>query len=286
MSQNKLLLCVDMDRTVIPNGIQPEHPDARRRFNAFCQHPQVTLAYVTGRHHALVKQAIKNYVLPRPDYAITDVGTKIYQVSGNQWQQMSAWETEIAHDWKGHRQPDIKKLIGPMPELLLQEQSKQSSHKLSYYLPLHANKDTVIKSIRATLESNKIDASLIWSIDELKSIGLLDVLPRHATKLHAIEFLQKQLGYSLNEVLFAGDSGNDLPVLSSPIPSVLVANASAEIKRTAQQLAQENDNADSLYIAQAQGVDMNGNYAAGVLEGVWYFMPSLRELLQTGDAES
>lgn len=82
MPQSKLLLCADMDRTVIPNGEQPEHPDARKRFKTFCLLPEVKLVYVTGRHQELVKQAIKNYHLPEPDFVITDVGTKIYQVKG------------------------------------------------------------------------------------------------------------------------------------------------------------------------------------------------------------
>lgn len=62
------------------------------------------------------------------------------------------------------------------------------------------------------------------------------MLPRNATKLHGIEFLQQRLGYGHSEVIFAGDSGNDLPVLVSPIPSVLVANASAELKQQELQL--------------------------------------------------
>ncbi len=36
-SQNAstLLLCTDMDRTVIPNGAQPEHPRTRSAFRLF-----------------------------------------------------------------------------------------------------------------------------------------------------------------------------------------------------------------------------------------------------------
>jgi len=130
------------------------------------------------------------------------------------------------------------------------------------------------------LNRENIAASLIWSIDEPNDIGLIDVLPRNATKLHAIEFLQQQLAYSIEEVVFAGDSGNDLPVLVSSIPSVLVANAADEIKQAAQQLAEKNGHTDALYFANINKLDMNGNYSAGVLEGVWHFVPDFREKLQ------
>ncbi|MGR9100907.1 MAG: HAD family hydrolase, partial [Gammaproteobacteria bacterium] len=91
MTKPRLLLCTDMDRTVIPNGVQPEHPSARKRFAEFCRHAEVTLAYVTGRHKGLAQRAIKNYALPEPDYAITDVGTKIYRVEDGRWRELLAW---------------------------------------------------------------------------------------------------------------------------------------------------------------------------------------------------
>ncbi|WP_031434966.1 HAD-IIB family hydrolase [Methylomarinum vadi] len=284
MSDLRLLLCTDMDRTVIPNGRQPEHPAARRRFADFCNRPEVTLVYVTGRHRTLAQQAIKNYVLPEPDYAITDVGTKIYRVIDEQWQTWEDWEQEIAKDWHGKSYQDIKQLLDTVPGLKLQELSKQNTHKVSYYLPLHMDTLEVMDHMNDSLQKEGIAASLIWSVDEPKSIGLLDVLPRNATKLHAIEFLQRQLGYHLNEVLFAGDSGNDLPVLISAIPSVLVANAADEVKEEARQLALHNGHEQALYVAEASGLSMNGNYAAGVLEGVWHFAPGFRDMLQQGEA--
>lgn len=284
MLEQRLLLCTDMDRTVIPNGAQAEHPDARRRFADFCRHAEVTLVYVTGRHQALVQEAIRNYALPQPDFAITDVGTKIYRTSDDQWQVMNAWELEIDKDWKGKNHQDIKRLLSIFAELRLQELSKQNTHKVSYYLPMNQAQDDLMIRMQECLKREGVDASLIWSVDEPNSIGLLDVLPRNATKLHAIEFLQRQLGYGQHEVIFAGDSGNDLPVLGSAVCSVLVANATDEVKSEAVRLAENNGCRDTLYIAKADGVGMNGNYAAGVLEGVWHYAPSFRgRLIEVGD---
>ncbi len=122
------------------------------------------------------------------------------------------------------------------------------------------------------MKDANVAASILWSVDEPKNIGLLDVLPEHATKLHAIEFLQRKLDYQLDEVIFAGDSGNDLPVLTSQIPSVLVDNASAEIKQAAVELSKHNGHAEALFLAKSHR-DNEGNYAAGVLQGVAHFAP-------------
>lgn len=280
----RLLLCTDMDRTVIPNGMQAEHPDARRRFRSFCQAENVCLVYVTGRHRQLVEKAIRTYSLPQPDYIISDVGTKIFQFKDKRWQEVQSWCDEISKDWNGKSHNDLKLLLSDIKNLKLQELTKQNTHKLSFYLPLYLNKNDVIAEVHERLNANNIHASVMWSIDELTNVGLLDVLPEHATKLHAIEFLQSRLGYDEKEVVFAGDSGNDMPVLASPIQSVVVNNASDEIKAMAQQLVAENGHPQSLYIAVDPGpLGMNGNYSAGVLQGVWHYAEGFRNQLESGD---
>jgi len=280
MSQIKLLLCTDMDRTVIPNGAQPEHPFARERFSAFCRQPQVTLVYVTGRHKALVEEAIKEYSLPEPDYAITDVGTKIYGIHNQQWQESAEWEKEIDKEWNGKSREQLEALFEDITDLHLQEAAKQNTHKLSYYVDLQSRKESLISLMKERLEIHRVQASLVWSVDEPKNIGLLDVLPRNATKVHAIEFLRLKLGYLMTELIFAGDSGNDLPVLGSPVPSVLVANASMEVKEAARNLAQSKGNLQSFYLATGKNSDMDGNYSAGILEGICHFLPGLRRQLK------
>jgi sucrose-6F-phosphate phosphohydrolase len=276
---NRLLLCTDMDRTIIPNGRQPEHPDARDRFRQLCELPEVTLVYVTGRHLQLVKQAIADYHLPEPDYAITDVGTKIYQRVQNEWTEMLLWQKQIAVDWQGKTHKQLQHALSGIPHLTLQEQSKQNDFKLSYYLPLDADRTAILKQVSQQLAQLDVVSSLIWSIDEPGQISLLDVLPCSATKLHGIEFLQQHLGYKRQEVLFAGDSGNDLPVLGSPLRSILVANADPEIQQQALRLVEQNGYTESLYLAQQDNFPLGGNYAAGVLQGVAFFAPEIGKKL-------
>ena len=137
----QLLICTDLDRTLIPNGPQSESPAARERFAALAGHPEVTLAYVTGRHRALVEQAITNYRLPPPDFVIGDVGTTIYHTGPQQhWKQQTAWEDEIAEDWGDQSHADLKSLSVDIPSLRPQERTKQNDYKLSYYVPLHSDR--------------------------------------------------------------------------------------------------------------------------------------------------
>ncbi|WP_211215667.1 HAD family hydrolase [Geopsychrobacter electrodiphilus] len=186
---------------------------------------------------------------------------------------------QISEDWHGHSREQIQEYLRPRSELRLQEASKQNTFKLSYYLALEGNKGPVLSWVDSCLNQKGVEASLVWSIDERKSIGLLDVLPRNATKLHGIQFLQQQLGFQQDEVVFAGDSGNDLAVLGSAVPAILVANAGSEVQRQAKQLAVQNGQTDSLYLATEAGSGLGGHYAAGILEGVWHFVPEFRAKL-------
>lgn len=127
--------------------------------------------------------------------------------------------------------------------------------------------------INAHLKRQNIKASLVWSIDENANTGLLDILPATAGKRHAIEFFMQKLQIDLSEIVFAGDSGNDISVMASPIPSVLVANASENVRKLAIAQAQANDQVQSLYIARGNYLAMNGNYSAGILEGITHYMP-------------
>jgi sucrose-6F-phosphate phosphohydrolase len=271
----RLLLCTDLDRTLLPNGPQPESPEARKRFGELTAQAGVVLVFVTGRDQALVEDAIREFQLPCPDYVIADVGSTIYQVDRNGWHYWEQWEQQIAGDWQGRTHDAVHALFHDLPSLQLQEASKQNSYKLSYYVPLDIDHVALMSDMHAILLDQHISASLIWSIDDPAGIGLLDVLPASASKQHAIEYLMQQLGYSLENTVFAGDSGNDLAVLTSPIHSVLVANATDEVRHQARQQVLNMGQNEALYFARGGFLDMNGNYSAGILEGVAHYLPEV-----------
>ena len=280
MINNKhILICCDLDRTLLPNGPQTESPQARKLFARLAQRPEVHLAYVSGRDKRLVLNAIEEYEIPIPDYVIGDVGTTIYSIDNNHWQGWTAWQEEISGDWNGMHREDLAPLLSDISELQLQEPEKQNQYKLSYYTESKFDKENILKSIEAILYAKNIKASLIWSLDELTNTGLLDVLPQSANKLHAINFLIQYEKYQPAQVIFAGDSGNDIPVLTSSIQSVIVNNALTEVKQQAIQLAKLNKTEQQLYLAKGGLLGMNGNYSAGILEGLVYYLPETQQWL-------
>ncbi len=280
MSALRLLLCTDMDRTVIPNGTQSETPGAREWFRRLCGDERICLVYATGRDEHLARQAITEYQLPVPDFAITDVGSMLYRITGDNWDSVDLWQQTIAPDWHGRLHADLKRALAPIDQLELQEQSKQNHFKLSYYLNLNAQSHAIMARMEAVLENLGVAATLIWSVDEAAHVGLIDVLPKSADKLNALSFIARYLGYDETELLFAGDSGNDLAVLESRIPAVLVANGQSEVRETALQRAASKGFAQRLYLAGPDGWPGNGNYCSGVIQGILHFYPELRDTVQ------
>lgn len=276
----RLLLCTDLDRTLIANGAQPASEGALALFRQLVHRDDVTLVYVSGRHLALIEQAMFDFDLPEPAFVIADVGSTIYQVSPAGWQKNEAWCAQIAPDWHGLTHNDLCRLLAIFPALQLQPREKQNRHKLSYHVAPEEDSTKLMGEMDACLKGAHIRANLIWSMDEPAGLGLLDVLPASANKLHAIRFLMQQQGYQDEDTLFAGDSGNDLDVLLSGIPAVLVANADPQVKSEAAAA-----NPDTLYLAQGGYLGMNGNYSAGILEGVAHYHPALDAWLRAQQLE-
>ena len=271
---DRLLICTDLDRTLIPNGPQPEPEGARKRFARLAARPEVTLAYVSGRHRELIEEALVTYRLPAPDFVIADVGTSMYHVGPqHSWVHVETWEEQIAVDWGGHRHEELRAALRGISALRLQERSKQNRLKLSFYLPIYADIDDLTRQITERLQPLGIRYRLIWSVDDVADIGLLDVLPERASKLHAIEALARMQGFDIDATVFCGDSGNDLEVLASRVPAVLVANSRPDVQDLALELAEEAGTLKQLYIAEGGFMGMNGNYAGGMLEGIVHYHP-------------
>lgn len=268
------LLCTDLDRTLLPNGGCAESPGVRQQLAAYLQQHQVKLAFVSGRDRELVQQAIAEYELPMPDFVIADVGTSLYHPDAS-WHHDERWQQQIGADWRFAQPTDLCALVADIPGLTLQEFHKQGRYKLSFYTPL--DWDLAVHETEMQLRFTQQDwqVQLVFSIDEEKQVGLLDVIPASAGKLGAIHFLMRQLQIEDDAVLFAGDSGNDLDVLCSALPAVLVANATVEVQSEAQRRVQQDGIQSRLYLAQ--GRIGNGCYAAGILEGIQHFFGEAAE---------
>ena len=271
----QILICTDLDRTLLPNGIQDESPAARPLFNKLAAEPCVILAYVSGRNLNLMKEAIDDFNLPIPDFMIGDVGTTIYHHPGTHWQPLHEWQEVIGLDWQETTTAELAEQLKDLNELELQEPEKQSNFKLSYYTNPNGDIESLKEKVQRRLNNSSAKIKFIYSVDEVNQQGLFDLLPETASKLQAVKFLIDKTEIIPGRVIYAGDSGNDMEVLTSAIKAILVANAIAEVRQQAEKEAPAN----SLYLAKGKFLGMNGNYAAGILEGLAHFLPELPSLI-------
>ena len=141
-------------------------------------------------------------------------------------------------------------------------------------MPLGTDHEALMRKMQNIAVEQQLAINLIYSVDDEKKRGLLDVLPASASKLAAIYFLMDELALNRNEVLFAGDSGNDIDVLCSDLPAVLVANARDDVRQQARSLAAQGGHREQLYLAH--GITGNGHYADGIIEGIQHYFPDIK----------
>ncbi len=282
------LLCTDLDRTLVPNGEQPESSLARPVLWHLLRSHDMSLAYVSGRDVGRVQQAIVDYDLQVPDIIVADVGTSIYVTSDGGWVLHDAWHELIGRDWNGFDSDGIGRSLSHFSQLRAQEPDRQTRYKRSYYLPLDMDVQPLSEALESHLQSLGVRASLVFSDDPEKNVKLLDVLPVHATKRDAIVHVQQMQGVDNESCLFSGDSGNDVTALASHLRSVTVRNADQPTRDAVRKLAADNGTQDSSYqaeggLALADGQSLNGNYAAGIVEGLVHFRPEWRDELMSSD---
>ena len=239
----------------------------------------ISLAYVSGRDKRLIIDAIEEFYLPLPDYAIGDVGTTLYRVINGTWQLSDEWSDEIGQDWKGLTRGKITEIFEDLAEIRLQEPEKQKPYKVSFYIGQNTDAQQLIKKIQAVFADKGVRASIIWSVDEIRNHGLLDIIPPRANKLHAIQFLMQQERFTEDRTIFAGDSGNDLDVLTSGLQTILVKNATEDVRKEALKRLSEKNLTNRLYLPQGNFFGLNGNYAAGLIEGMVHFIPETGKLI-------
>lgn len=275
-SQARYLLCSDLDRTLVPNGPQAESPTARRALRRLVENRAICVVYVTGRDRILVEQAIQQFNLPWPDAVIGDVGTRIWSTFDRHWSAWDQWDDLIRMDFDEVIRAKAQRFADRIDGLEPQPNDRQTEYKLSYWCPT-----SDLKRAKTDLEQffsqEQLPASVIASLDESNHLGLVDILPDKATKQGAIEMVMSAWGFNHWSTVCAGDSGNDLPFLTSALQSVLVANATEEVREQALKMAQAQGQMANLYLARGGLYGMNGCYAAGVVEGFLHYIPQARE---------
>lgn len=208
------------------------------------EHKFIGFGIATGRRLDSAMELLEQLQLPKPDLIDTDAGTKLHY--GENLTPDRSWRKQIDYAWKPK---EIRKVLDPIEGLYPQAEEHQSEFKISYeYDAKEAPNSVELKKIlRAAGVRAKVVVSLGMYLDVIPVRGGSDLSMRH---------LLWKWGFSPDNVLVAGDSGNDAGMLLGRTLGVVVGNHSRELDRLR--------NRPRIYFAE-------GEHARGILEGIEYY---------------
>ncbi|MCA9080329.1 MAG: HAD-IIB family hydrolase [Planctomycetaceae bacterium] len=257
------VLATDLDGTLIPlDGESRQQADLIELTERLRTH-EVLLVYVTGRHLESIEHVRRLHPLPRPNWIVSDVGTTLYRCDGTAPTLVPEYAAHLRSITGATTTQQLQLLLRGISGLRLQEDEKQGEFKLSFYVEAGRLRD-ITEEIEQLLAKQKAPYSLIHSVDPFNGDGLIDLLPRGVSKAHALHWWAEYTATPLQQLVFAGDSGNDLAVLTSGCRSVLVGNASRALADQVQAIHAAHGWHDRLYLPPEHAT-------SGVLAGCQHF---------------
>jgi len=208
------LMITDIDNTLV--GEPESMNDLLSLMEEHCD--LIAWGVATGRSLELTLDAMTENSIPVPDILICSVGTEIYY--GPDLRLDKGWQKHISHLWKPE---DIKKVLNELSFLTFQEAEGQRSHKISFFME---NKAELLDKVRNTLQENRLRCEIVFSHGQF-----LDILPHRASKGKAIRYLQYKYEFTKENVMVAGDSGNDEDMLIGNTCGLVVGNYSDELEK-------------------------------------------------------
>jgi len=262
------ILATDLDRTLLPNGSWPPDAGAIELFNELTERHGVHLVYVTGRNLQLAEAAIAEFGIRHPDVLIGDVGTSIRRYGPDGWAAHPGWDAHVRRASPRWDAGAIRDAVAGVEGMREQEREHCGPFKQSYYVE-HDRNEAVLQAVRERVEG-RFDEVIIYSFDSQSGDGLLDFLPDSATKQTALEYVAEELGQPKAEVVFCGDSGNDVFPLTAGFSGVMVRNADDQLVSNVRQAA-EADPSLRVYHARGGFKGLSGYYTSGVIEGAYHY---------------
>ena len=210
--QHTHLLVSDLDNTLTgcPEGI--------RRFRRFMERrEEIGFVVATGRSIVEARRLVRDWGLPPPLAWITSVGTEVYRDEGGELTFDHEYASYIDADWDPKA---VDSLLDGCPDLVAQPSYEQRPYKRSYFVENEGR----AAEIERLLQSGGVAARVVFS-----HARLLDVLPPKAGKAAAMNYLTDRLKVPSSQVFAAGDSGNDVDMLTACENAILVGNHSKEV---------------------------------------------------------
>lgn len=204
----------------------------------------VAFGIATGRTIESTLRILKEWKVPQPDVFITSVGSEIRY--GSKLTEDVGWQQHNNYRW---RPSEVYEAMRDIKGLKLQHSGEQRRHKISFNVD--AKKAPKMRELRKHLRQRDIHVKLVYSHQ-----AYLDILPIRTSKGTAVRHVAMKWGFPLDQVLVAGDSGNDEEMLGGHTLGVVVGNYSPELKKLRGR--------EQVYFATA-------GYAQGVLEGIQHY---------------
>jgi sucrose-phosphate synthase len=170
----------------------------------------------TGRSLDMTLDIMTEQNIPIPDILICSVGTEIYY--GPDLRIDKGWQQHLNHRW---RPEEIKRELARLDFLSSQEAEGQRRFKISYFMQ---DDKELLNTVIRTLRDARLRCKVIYSHGQF-----LDILPYRAAKGKAISYIKYKWEIAPENVMVAGDSGNDEDMLRSRCCGLVVGNHSKEL---------------------------------------------------------
>ena len=231
IATKELVLATDLDGTFLGGT-----DEQRAKFYTWIEgnRDRVGLIFVTGRDPGFVRQLTRQRGVPKPDYVVGDVGTTIAEVDEDHFLvPIEELEKDIAAVW-GEASARVQAALSKVKGLELQ--STGFRHRVSFDLDME------------TFDRRALDIVAELGLDALISDDrFFDVLPKDVSKGPSLLRLLAHLGIDNRRTLVAGDTLNDLSMLTLGLPAVAVGGSE-------QALIDAVSGLDHVHVAKGTGV--------------------------------
>lgn len=257
------VLATDLDGTLIPLPKTPQNIEDLGTLKKCLTRANTTLVFATGRHLESVIEAMAEYKLPIPEWIVCDVGSAIYQRTGDQFSVFEKYEAHLSETSAGLDRGIIEETLEKINGLELQPADHQQRFKISYQSQADVVED-LVDDINERLKQKNLPYDCMGSLDPFLNCGLLDVMPRGVSKAYALLWLSTHANFRPDEVIYSGDSGNDYAALVSGFRAIIVANGSKGLAAKVKTNLHKRGLDQRVYLAE-------GTASSGVLEGCRHF---------------